>query len=103
MKMVMVMMAMMVAVMMVMMVTVICMPMKTEEEMSTVMGQAHCLSSVFDILVQHDDDHDNDDRHDDDHDNDDRNNEEDKLLPVILIFNSKMAMMTKTKGTPICR
>ena len=72
---------------MVMMVTVICMPMKTEEEMSTVMGQAHCLSSVFDILVQHDDDHDNDDRHDDDHDNDDRNNEEDKLLPVILIFN----------------
>ena len=74
------------------------MPMKTEEEMSTVMGQAHCLSSVFDILVEHDDDHDNDDRHDDD-----RNNEEDKQLPVILIFNSMMAMMTKTKGTPICR
>ena len=60
-------------VMMVMMVTVICMPMKTEEEMSTVMGQAHCLSSVFDILVEHDDDHDNDDHH-----GDDRNNEEDK-------------------------
>ena len=58
---------------MVMMVTVICMPMKTEEEMSTVMGQAHCLSSVFDILVEHDDDHDNDDHH-----GDDRNNEEDK-------------------------